>query len=65
VNKPKVIFCSKFFKDPRNATAIKELLKKDIQFEDESRMIKKPGNENDVKGLNPLINSIFNIFNAK
>ena len=60
----KVIFCSKFFQE-KTETFIKKELKKQIRFEDEERMIMKPENENNEKGLNHLINSIFSIFNKK
>ena len=54
----KVIFCSQFFK--KRKEEIKKKLKDEIQFEDAERMIAKPENEKD---LNPLINSIFKVFN--
>ena len=60
----KVIFYSKFFQE-KTETFIKKELKKQIRFEDEERMIMKPENENNVKCLNNLINSIFSIFNKK
>jgi glutamate/tyrosine decarboxylase-like PLP-dependent enzyme len=59
--KSQVIFCSRFFQ--KAGEAIREKLKTQIQFEDTERMIMKPKNENDVKELNPLVNSIFKVFN--
>jgi len=54
--KSKVIFCSKFF--PKME---KEIMKRfNLVDKDKDRMISKPEKENE---LNPLINSIFKIFN--
>ena len=59
--KSKVIFCSKFF--PKKEREIME--KFNLEEKDKDRMISKPEKENDVKGFNQLINSIFKVFNKK
>jgi glutamate/tyrosine decarboxylase-like PLP-dependent enzyme len=59
-NKTKVIFCSKFFKT--NEIEIKKQLKEKIIFEDTERMVIKPEIDDNIKGLNPLKDSIFKVW---
>ena len=62
--KEKVILCSKFFKEDKKG--IEEILsKKEFDFKDTDRMISKPENDKNANELNPLVDSIFKIFNEK
>jgi glutamate/tyrosine decarboxylase-like PLP-dependent enzyme len=60
--KSKVIFCSKYFQEDETSKEMHNILKNDISFTDEMRMIKKPQKENDMKEIKPLVNAIYKIF---
>ena len=61
--KEKVILFSKFFKE--DSKGIINILDTNFDFRDQDRMISKPEKDKTGNELNPLINSIFKVFNQQ